>query len=126
MDRKKDMILPRLQRLSERVRMWSPCIRACWKWRSRGAVQKSGEAVKIFAVKGSGLTAEAMMRIAGTTSPATKVPSHVEFRSELPKTNVGKILRRRAQDGAAGLIHSRFTRQRPALRWLRHDLFVPS
>jgi long-chain acyl-CoA synthetase len=31
---------------------------------------------------------------------AYKVPKHVEFRAELPKTNVGKILRRALRDEA--------------------------
>jgi long-chain acyl-CoA synthetase len=29
-----------------------------------------------------------------------KVPKYIEFRSELPKTNVGKVLRRALRDGA--------------------------
>ena len=29
-----------------------------------------------------------------------KMPKHIEFRNELPKTNVGKILRRALRDGA--------------------------
>ena len=29
-----------------------------------------------------------------------KVPKYIEFRKELPKTNVGKILRRALRDGA--------------------------
>jgi long-chain acyl-CoA synthetase len=31
-----------------------------------------------------------------------KIPRHVEFRAALPKTNVGKILRRALRDGAPG------------------------
>jgi long-chain acyl-CoA synthetase len=36
-----------------------------------------------------------------------KRPKHVEFRSELPKTNVGKILRRALRDEAVGVKEKR-------------------
>jgi long-chain acyl-CoA synthetase len=54
---------------------------------------------KLFAVKKKPETTEADVRrflAAGLAS--YKVPRHIEFRSELPKSNVGKILRRALRD----------------------------
>jgi long-chain acyl-CoA synthetase len=60
---------------------------------------KSGEAVKAFIVrKDPGLTAEDIIKYCGTQLTAYKVPKQIEFRTELPKTNVGKILRRELRD----------------------------
>lgn len=57
--------------------------------------EHSGEAVKLFVVrKDPGLTVEALLAHCRTGLTAYKVPKFVEFRDELPKTNVGKILRR--------------------------------
>jgi long-chain acyl-CoA synthetase len=57
--------------------------------------EKSGEAVKIFVVrKDPTLTAEALIAHCRDNLTGYKVPHFVEFRDELPKTNVGKILRR--------------------------------
>ncbi len=57
--------------------------------------EKSGEAVKVFVVKkDESLTAEEVTAYAKKTLTNYKVPHQVEFRKELPKTNVGKILRR--------------------------------
>ncbi len=62
---------------------------------------KSGEAVKIFVVrKDPGLTAEALIAHCRDSLTGYKVPHYVEFRDELPKTNVGKILRRALRDSA--------------------------
>ena len=59
----------------------------------------SGEAVKLFIVcDAPGLTAEAVLRHCRENLTKYKVPKHVEFREELPKTNVGKILRRALRD----------------------------
>lgn len=56
---------------------------------------KSGEVVKIFVVKKDpSLTAEQLIEHARKSLAGYKVPKAVEFRNELPKTNVGKILRR--------------------------------
>ena len=56
---------------------------------------RSGETVKAFVVKRDpSLTAEAVIAHARKSLTGYKVPRHVEFRDELPKTNVGKILRR--------------------------------
>ncbi|HXI05753.1 MAG: long-chain fatty acid--CoA ligase [Bradyrhizobium sp.] len=60
---------------------------------------KSGEAVKAFIVrKDPSLTAEEVIKYCGTQLTAYKVPKQIEFRTELPKTNVGKILRRELRD----------------------------
>lgn len=59
----------------------------------------SGEAVKIFVVrKDKSLTERELMDYARENLTAYKVPKFVEFRQELPKTNVGKILRRELRD----------------------------
>src|ERR1700712_2089092 len=59
----------------------------------------SGEAVKIFVVrKDRQLTAEALIAFCKTSLTGYKVPRQIEFRDELPKTNVGKILRRALRD----------------------------
>lgn len=60
---------------------------------------KSGEAVKAFVVKKDpNLTAEAVIKFCQEQLTGYKVPKHIEFRSDLPKTNVGKILRRQLRD----------------------------
>ncbi|MBZ6071742.1 long-chain-fatty-acid--CoA ligase FadD [Aeromonas schubertii] len=59
----------------------------------------SGEVVKIFVVrKDQSLSEEDMIAHCRTHLTAYKVPKLVEFRDELPKTNVGKILRRVLRD----------------------------
>jgi long-chain acyl-CoA synthetase len=55
----------------------------------------SGESVKIVVVKRDpNLSAEALIAHCRMHLTAYKVPRHVEFRAELVKTNIGKILRR--------------------------------
>jgi long-chain acyl-CoA synthetase len=62
---------------------------------------RSGEVVKVFVVrKDPALTEQALIAHCRENLTAYKVPRHVEFRDELPKTNVGKILRRALRDGA--------------------------
>ncbi|EXI79214.1 MAG: Long-chain-fatty-acid--CoA ligase [Candidatus Accumulibacter appositus] len=62
---------------------------------------KSGEAVKIFVVKKDpALTVEVLIAHCRQHLTAYKVPGQIEFRSDLPKTNVGKILRRELRDEA--------------------------
>ena len=57
--------------------------------------EHSGEAVKVFVVKKDpGLSAEQLMDYCKRELTGYKKPKYIEFRSELPKTNVGKILRR--------------------------------
>ena len=61
----------------------------------------SGEVVKLFVVKGSeGLSEQDLIEHCRANLTGYKVPKHIEFRSELPKTNVGKILRRKLREGA--------------------------
>jgi long-chain acyl-CoA synthetase len=60
---------------------------------------KSGEAVKVFVVKKDpALTEEAIRKHCEENLTGYKRPRYVEFRAELPKTNVGKILRRTLRD----------------------------
>jgi long-chain acyl-CoA synthetase len=60
---------------------------------------RSGEAVKAFIVKKDpNLTADEVIKYCGTQLTAYKVPKQIEFRTDLPKTNVGKILRRELRD----------------------------
>jgi long-chain acyl-CoA synthetase len=60
---------------------------------------KSGEAVKLFVVrKDSTLTEEALKAYCHEQLTGYKCPRHIEFRTDLPKTNVGKILRRELRD----------------------------
>ncbi|MBJ7407390.1 MAG: long-chain fatty acid--CoA ligase [Bradyrhizobium sp.] len=60
---------------------------------------KSGEAVKAFVVKKDpNLTADAVITFCHEQLTGYKIPKHIEFRSDLPKTNVGKILRRQLRD----------------------------
>ena len=59
----------------------------------------SGEAVKLFVVrKDPALTAEQLMDYCKEQFTAYKKPKYIEFRDDLPKTNVGKILRRELRD----------------------------
>jgi long-chain acyl-CoA synthetase len=61
--------------------------------------ERSGEAVKLVVVKKDpALTAEALIEHCRKELTAYKVPRIVEFRTSLPKTNVGKILRRELRD----------------------------
>ena len=62
---------------------------------------KSGEAVKLYVVrKDPNLTADALLAHCRVHLTGYKCPREVEFRSELPKSNVGKILRRELRDEA--------------------------
>lgn len=62
--------------------------------------QHSGEAVKLFVVKKDPqLTEEALKAHLTANLTNYKRPRYIEFRSELPKSNVGKILRRELRDG---------------------------
>jgi long-chain acyl-CoA synthetase len=61
--------------------------------------KNSGEAVKLFVVrKDPNLTAEQILEFCKHELTAYKKPKYIEFRDELPKTNVGKILRRQLRD----------------------------
>jgi long-chain acyl-CoA synthetase len=61
--------------------------------------EHSGEAVKMFIVrKDPTLTSEQVMDYCKQQMTGYKRPKYIEFRTELPKTNVGKILRRVLRD----------------------------
>lgn len=63
--------------------------------------EKSGEAVKLVVVrKDSSLTAEEIRAFCKANLTGYKLPKMIEFRESLPKTNVGKILRRELRDSA--------------------------
>jgi long-chain acyl-CoA synthetase len=57
--------------------------------------ERAGEAVKLFVVrKDPNLTAEAVAEFCRQNLTGYKKPKYIEFRDELPKSNVGKILRK--------------------------------
>jgi long-chain acyl-CoA synthetase len=56
--------------------------------------EHSGEIVKIFVVKKSDVTGDDLIAFSRKKLTGYKVPKKVEFRTELPKSNVGKILRK--------------------------------
>lgn len=62
--------------------------------------EKTGEAIKVFIVvrPGESLTKEQVIAHMRSNLTGYKVARHVEFRDELPTTNVGKILRRSLRD----------------------------
>ena len=100
-DRKKDMILVSgfnvYPNELEEVIMAYPGVLEC-------AVvgvpdEHSGEAVKLYVVKkDKGLTKEALIEYCREQLTGYKRPKFIEFRESLPKTNVGKILRRELRD----------------------------
>jgi long-chain acyl-CoA synthetase len=68
------------------------------------ADERSGEVVALFVVrKDPALTAEAVIEHCRAALTGYKVPKYVYFKSDLPKTNVGKILRRELRDEAQKL-----------------------
>ena len=65
--------------------------------------EKTGEALKVFVVKKDpSLTKEELIAFCRTELTGYKVPKDIEFRDELPKSNVGKILRRELREQALG------------------------
>jgi long-chain acyl-CoA synthetase len=61
--------------------------------------EKSGEAVKAFVVKKDpNITEDDIIAFCHEQLTNYKVPKQIEFRTTLPKTNVGKILRRQLRD----------------------------
>ena len=59
------------------------------------ADDKQGEAIKVFVVKSdASLTEDDVARYCRQQLTGYKIPKYIEFRDELPKSNVGKILRR--------------------------------
>lgn len=61
---------------------------------------ESGEAVKLFAVvrDGAAITPDSLRDWCKENMSAYKVPRYIEFRQSLPKSNVGKVLRRELRD----------------------------
>jgi long-chain acyl-CoA synthetase len=60
---------------------------------------KSGEVVKVFVVKkDNSLNESEILNYCKENLTGYKIPKQIEFRAELPKTNVGKILRRSLRD----------------------------
>ena len=96
-DRKKDMILVSgfnvYPNEIEQVVAMHPGVLEC---AAIGASdERSGEVVKLFVVrKDPALTEQQLLDYCKEQLTGYKRPKHVEFRAELPKTNVGKILRR--------------------------------
>jgi len=102
-DRKKDMILVSgfnvYPNEIESVVVMHPGVLECAAIGVPDA--KSGEAVKLFVVRrDESLTAEALLAHCREQLTGYKCPRDVEFRAELPKSNVGKILRRELRDEA--------------------------
>ena len=70
--------------------------------------ERSGEAVKVFVVrKDPALTVEQLMEFCKENFTGYKKPKYIEFRDELPKSNVGKILRRELRDAAVAAAQAR-------------------
>jgi long-chain acyl-CoA synthetase len=67
----------------------------------------SGEAVVLFvAKKDAGLTEQALMKYCTEQLTGYKKPKYIIFQQELPKTNVGKVLRRELRDAAVRKLSS--------------------
>ena len=61
--------------------------------------ERCGEAVKVFVVRReAGLTEGELMEWCRQQLTGYKKPKYIEFRADLPKSNVGKILRRELRD----------------------------
>jgi long-chain acyl-CoA synthetase len=100
-DRKKDMIL--VSGFNVYPNEVEDVIAACPGVLECAAVgvpdKNSGEVVKVFVVKrDAALSEQDVMAYAAQHLTGYKKPKFVEFRAELPKTNVGKILRRELRD----------------------------
>ncbi|MSD89983.1 long-chain-fatty-acid--CoA ligase, partial [Escherichia coli] len=67
-----------------------------------------GAAGKLFVVKTEpSLTEESLVTFSRRQLTGYKVPKPLEFRDELPKSNVGKILRRELRDEARGKVDNK-------------------
>lgn len=65
---------------------------------------RSGEVIKVFVVKrDQSLTEKELKDYCHENLTNYKIPKHIEFKKELPKTNVGKILRRALKEMEAGV-----------------------
>ncbi|MDD2714093.1 MAG: AMP-binding protein [Simplicispira sp.] len=96
-DRKKDMILVSgfnvFPNEIENVISMCPGVLEC---AAIGvADEKQGEAIKVFVVRSDpSLTEDTIVRHCHENLTGYKCPKYIEFRDDLPKTNVGKVLRR--------------------------------
>jgi long-chain acyl-CoA synthetase len=102
-DRKKDMIL--VSGFNVYPNEVEEVVAACPGVAEVAAVgvpdEHSGETVKVFVVKKDpSLTEAQVMDFCKQNLTGYKRPHHIEFRADLPKTNVGKILRRILRDEA--------------------------
>jgi len=103
-DRKKDMILVSgfnvFPNELEQVVSLCPGVLECAAVGVPDASQ--GESIKLFVVrKDPQLTLEQVQQYCRQNLTGYKQPKHIEFRDQLPKTNVGKILRRELRDAPA-------------------------
>ena len=101
-DRKKDMIIVSgfnvFPNELENVISTCPGVVECAAIGVPDAMQ--GEAIKVFVVRNDPLlTEDAVARFCHENLTGYKRPKYIEFRDELPKTNVGKILRRELRSG---------------------------
>jgi len=101
-DRKKDMIIVSgfnvFPNELENVISTCPGVVECAAVGVPDAMQ--GEAIKVFVVRNDPLlTEDAVARFCHDNLTGYKRPKYIEFRDELPKTNVGKILRRELRSG---------------------------
>ena len=101
-DRKKDMIIVSgfnvFPNELENVISLCPGVVECAAVGVPDAMQ--GESIKVFIVKNDPLlTEDDVARYCRENFTGYKVPKYIEFRDELPKTNVGKILRRELRAG---------------------------
>ena len=101
-DRKKDMIIVSgfnvFPNELENVISMCPGVVECAAIGVADAMQ--GESIKIYVVKDTPLlTEEDVSRYCRENLTGYKVPKYIEFRDELPKSNVGKILRRELRAG---------------------------
>ncbi|MCL2297426.1 MAG: AMP-binding protein [Proteobacteria bacterium] len=103
-DRKKDMILVSgfnvYPNEVEAVALTHPSVLEC------AAIgipdERTGEVVKLFVVKRSPtLTSEELIQYCRVNLAAYKIPRQVEFRDELPKNTIGKVLRRELRQPAS-------------------------
>lgn len=103
-DRKKDMILVSgfnvFPNELEQVISLCPGVLECAAIGVPDA--KQGESIKVFVVRSDpALTEDDVARYCRENLTGYKHPKYIEFRTELPKTNVGKILRRELRSSAA-------------------------
>ena len=101
-DRKKDMIIVSgfnvFPNELENVISTCPGVVECAAIGVSDSMQ--GEAIKVFVVRNDPLlTEEAVARFCHDNLTGYKRPKYIEFRDELPKSNVGKILRRELRSG---------------------------